>query len=204
LDVKNTAPDEPRTRLLLEEVYRRHKRSIVRLLRRHVVSDEVAENLFHEACRVALERLRSKGLADADRLPGFLYGTARRLAMADRRRALRRRTESDAAAIESFADPVADPDGAKEDSQLATLVRRLLDELPVERDRHVLVRLYLEERDREDICAEFGLTDEHLSRVLFRAKTRFREILERHGLQSLGSLLGLLLLASVVLIVSAG
>jgi RNA polymerase sigma-70 factor, ECF subfamily len=219
LDLQKTGAEEPQTErteavsaaaatpspasgLLLEQAYRHHKRSIVRLLRRHVESDEVAENLFHEACRVALERLLAKGIADADRLAGFLYGTARRLAYADRRRSLSRRTEADPEAVESFPDPAADPDSVREDDELAAIVRRLLAELPVERDRQLLMRLYLDERDKDEICAELGLTDEHFSRVLFRAKMRFRAVLERHGMPGLTSLLGMLMLACAVLIAS--
>ncbi|MGH8187296.1 MAG: sigma-70 family RNA polymerase sigma factor [Steroidobacteraceae bacterium] len=187
---------------LLEDVYRRHKRSIVRLLRRHVPSDEAAENVFHEACRVTYERLLGRGIRDSEHLAGFLYGTARRLARADRRRFDNSRTESNVAVLESLSDPAADVSIAREKDERAAAVRRLLQELPVERDRHVLVRLYLDERDKDEICAELGLSDEHFSRVLFRAKLRFRAILERHGIETLGPMLGLLLLACTVVVPS--
>jgi RNA polymerase sigma-70 factor, ECF subfamily len=188
----------------LEDVYRKHKRSIVRLLRRHVPSDEAAENLFHEACRVTYERLLGRGICDAERLAGFLYGTARRLALADRRRFDNSRTDANTSTLESLSDPAADVSVARENDERAAAVRRLLQELPVERDRHLLVRLYLDEGDKDEICAELGLSDEHFSRVLFRAKLRFRAILERHGVgvETLGPMLGLLLLSFTVLVLS--
>ncbi len=43
-----------------------------------------------------------------------------------------------------------------------------------ERDRMILRSLYLEGKDKEDICKEWGMTDAQFRVVLFRAKERFR------------------------------
>jgi len=43
-----------------------------------------------------------------------------------------------------------------------------------ERDRMILRSLYLEGRDKLDICKEWGMTDAQFRVVLFRAKERFR------------------------------
>jgi len=42
-----------------------------------------------------------------------------------------------------------------------------------ERDRVILRRLYLEGKEKEEICAEWGMTDAQFRVVLFRAKERF-------------------------------
>ncbi len=43
-----------------------------------------------------------------------------------------------------------------------------------ERDRMILRSLYLEGKDKEAICREWGMTDAQFRVVLFRAKERFR------------------------------
>ncbi len=43
-----------------------------------------------------------------------------------------------------------------------------------ERDRMILRCLYLEGKDKEEICNEWGMTDAQFRVVLFRAKERFR------------------------------
>jgi RNA polymerase sigma-70 factor, ECF subfamily len=43
-----------------------------------------------------------------------------------------------------------------------------------ERDRMILRSLYLDGKDKEDICREWGMTDAQFRVVLFRAKERFR------------------------------
>jgi RNA polymerase sigma-70 factor (ECF subfamily) len=45
-----------------------------------------------------------------------------------------------------------------------------------ERDRMILRQLYLEGRDKEDICSEWKMSDAQFRVVLFRAKERFRRV----------------------------
>jgi len=61
----------------------------------------------------------------------------------------------------------------------AEMVRRLIGELPTDRDRQLLLRFYVGEEDKERICADLGLDSLHFNRVLFRARQRFKELLER-------------------------
>ena len=72
-----------------------------------------------------------------------------------------------------------------ERAQWARVARMILDEMPTARDREVIVRFYLEDESREDICAALALSDEHFNRVIFRARNRFRALLERHGFAKL-------------------
>jgi RNA polymerase sigma-70 factor, ECF subfamily len=62
------------------------------------------------------------------------------------------------------------------------VVRRLLAELPVERDREILRRHYLSEESKDSVCHALGIDDAHFRRVLHRAKQRLRELLEAAGL----------------------
>jgi DNA-directed RNA polymerase specialized sigma24 family protein len=45
-----------------------------------------------------------------------------------------------------------------------------------ERDRMILRSLYLEGKEKEDICKEWGMSDAQFRVVLFRAKERFRRV----------------------------
>jgi DNA-directed RNA polymerase specialized sigma24 family protein len=47
-----------------------------------------------------------------------------------------------------------------------------------ERDRMILRCLYLEGKDKEEICREWRMTDSQFRVVLFRAKERFRRAYE--------------------------
>jgi RNA polymerase sigma-70 factor (ECF subfamily) len=54
-------------------------------------------------------------------------------------------------------------------------VRQLLSELS-DRDREILRRFYIEEEDKERICADLKLSSLHFNRVLHRARERYREL----------------------------
>ena len=55
------------------------------------------------------------------------------------------------------------------------LVRHVLDDLN-ERDRGLLQAVFLEERDKDEVCAELGVDRDYLRVLLHRAKGSFREM----------------------------
>lgn len=65
--------------------------------------------------------------------------------------------------------------------QLKTKVREILVDMPP-RDRDLLKAVFLDERDRDEVCREFGVDREYLRVLLFRAKQEFKtEYLKRIG-----------------------
>jgi DNA-directed RNA polymerase specialized sigma24 family protein len=83
--------------------------------------------------------------------------------------------------------------------QWATAARRMLEEMPVARDREVLVRFYLDDEDKGKICRELKLSEDHFNRVIFRARNRFRELVERRGFRKTD----LLTIAAIGLFISS-
>jgi RNA polymerase sigma-70 factor (ECF subfamily) len=55
------------------------------------------------------------------------------------------------------------------------------------------VRFYLNEESKESICADLGVTELQFNVILFRARERFRQLLENRGFRKL-DLLSLVLL----------
>jgi RNA polymerase sigma-70 factor (ECF subfamily) len=69
-------------------------------------------------------------------------------------------------------------------SQLKSKVREILLDLP-ERDRTLLKAVFLDERDRDEVCKEFGVEREYLRVLLHRAKQEFKtEYVKRIGIPS--------------------
>jgi RNA polymerase sigma-70 factor (ECF subfamily) len=60
----------------------------------------------------------------------------------------------------------------------AHVVRQILNRLP-ERDRRLLQSVLLEERNKDEVCAEFGITREYLRVLLHRAKQSFKSCYTR-------------------------
>ena len=150
------------------------------LLHREVTDPALAEDLCNETFRVVLERLRRQPLEDPGKLAAFLAQTARNLAMSDRRKALRRQTVTgEQQVIDHAAAEDADPSVALEMQTRAIAMRRVLEEMPNLRDRQLLVRFYLNDEDQAEICRDLHLTQVHFNRVIYRARERFRVLLDR-------------------------
>lgn len=65
--------------------------------------------------------------------------------------------------------------------QIKTKVREILLRLPV-RDRDLLKAVFLDERDRDEVCTQFGVDREYLRVLLHRAKQEFKvEYVKRVG-----------------------
>ncbi len=157
----------------------RYSRGLLYLLRRLGAPPELAEDLHQEAFRIVLERLRRQELEEPAGLVGFLHGTARNLVIAERRKTTRRRTDADPEGLEKVVHPAQGQLSSVLLEEEAAIVRRLIGELPTDRDRQLLLRFYVAEEEKENICADLGLDSLHFNRVLFRARHRFKELLVR-------------------------
>lgn len=162
----------------------RYGRGLLYLLRRRCGDNELALDLRQDTFRIAIEKLRAESIADPAKLAAFLRGIALNLLSAHHRKAARRATTPDSDSVEATADEGRGPYDNVSSAQAQAAVRSLLAELKTPRDREILTRFYLEDEDKDVICADLEIDGAHFSRVLFRAKQRFRELLteaERRG-----------------------
>jgi RNA polymerase sigma-70 factor (ECF subfamily) len=158
----------------------RLREGVLSVLRRELRDKALAEDLCNETFRIVLERLHEQPLEDPDKLAPYLAQTARFLARSDHRIAKRRRTVTgQQEAIEGFGDPEADPTAATQTEARAKAVRQVLMEIPNVRDREILVRVYLRDQDKQQVCRELGIHESHYRRVVFRARERFRALIEK-------------------------
>jgi len=143
-----------------------------------------AEDLTQETLHVVVERVRAHTIDDPRKVFAFAAATARNMALNAARKMLRQQTVVDSDLIDELAQNMeSEPSELSEadDRQLAQAVMTLLDELPTERDRDILVRFYLDGTDKQQLCQELGLSPKHFDRVLMRARTRLRTIVERRA-----------------------
>ena len=151
---------------------------VLALLRHELGNSILAEDLCNETFRIVLERLRERPLEEPDKLASYLAQTARNLAHTSKRVVRRQKTDTgQQSTIESLGDPAPDPAESSHADMLARAVRRLLAEIPNTRDREILVRTYLRDEDREEICRALGIDESHYRRVVSRARSRFRELI---------------------------
>lgn len=148
---------------------------LIRLkLRSRLNSKEAIEDVRQETFMRVLTLLRGKGgLRQPDRLGPFVNSVCNHVLFEHYRS--QKRTEA------SIDDEVEATIAGREPSALSLLeakdteqvVRQILNQLP-ERDRRLLQSVLLEERNKDEVCAEFGITREYLRVLLHRAKRSFK------------------------------
>ncbi len=82
---------------------------------------------------------------------------------------------------EDAAEPVdsgVTPDQAYVTGERKAQVRRILDDMP-EKDRELLRLVFLEEKDKDEVCKLFQVDRDYLRVLLHRAKSRFRAVLTK-------------------------
>ncbi len=150
------------------------------LLRRWTRDRDAADDLYQETLRLALEKIRRGEVRDPDRLAGFLRSLAKNLSTDHyRRESLRGGRETPLGAAFEPPDPAAGQLGSLLRQEKIAIVRRLLSELSLPRDREILVRFYLREEDKESIRLDLGLSRAEFNVVLFRARRRYQALFEQ-------------------------
>lgn len=178
-------------------------RPILLLLERHTSGRPEAQDLYQDTFRLALDKLRRGELREPERLAGFLASLARNLAIEFYRGVARRRTEADGERLEKVASARQSQLAELLDAEKKRVVRELLDEMRVDRDREILFRFYLAEEDKDVIARDFGIDSLQFNRILHRARQRYKEIVESRGgglrlVRSLaGAIVGVLLALAV-------
>jgi RNA polymerase sigma-70 factor, ECF subfamily len=86
-----------------------------------------------------------------------------------------RNTPLDEDEQEDIPASAPDPLGMFATQETETKVREILEQLP-ERDRRLLREVFLEERDKDEVCRDFGIDREYLRVLLHRAKQSFKSL----------------------------
>ena len=157
----------------------RYSNGLRYLLLRRTRDEQRAQDLLQDTFFIAITKLRDTDLDDPERLAGYLRGIAVRVALNAGRRQQREPYPMEVEAVAQIPDrePRQFDHVARE--QTLAAVHKLLKSMPMKRDREILTRFYVEDQDKEAICEALGLDSIHFNRVLFRAKKRFRKILEK-------------------------
>lgn len=162
------------------ELVARFSRGVRFLLLELTRDASVADDLHQETFRVLLPKLREGALREPDKLPGFVRALARNLFLAHVRRQRQQRLEPLVAGVEP-EDPAPSALEHVLRAEAARLVRDLLGELATPRDRAVLTRLYVAGQPKTRVCAELGLSAQHLNTIVHRARLRLRALAQRAG-----------------------
>lgn len=148
---------------------------LIRLkLRSRLSSREAIEDVRQETfARVLLVLRREDGLRNAERLGVFVNSVCNHVLQECYRSQKKNLSPLDEEPESVYVDVRPSPLNELETRDAARLVQQSLAEMP-ERDRSLLRSVLMEERDKDEVCAELGVTREYLRVLVHRAKQNFK------------------------------
>ena len=143
-------------------------------LRSRLHSPQAIEDVRQETFARVLAALRGGKIRQPERLGAYVNSMCNNILLEHYRASQRDSSIEDEEDQDFPAKPV-DLLGALAAKQMEEKVRELVDELP-ERDRRLLREVFLEERDKDDVCRDFGVDRDYLRVLLHRAKQSFKAL----------------------------
>ncbi len=156
-----------------EEHFVAYFSELIRLkLRSRLHSPQAIEDVRQETFTRIFAMLRRDGIRQPDRLGALVNSTCNNVLL-EHYRSSSRDTLMEEGQETEIPDASMDVVTAMEQQEMEDKVRQILDDLP-EKDRRILREVFLEERDKDQVCQDFGVDRNYLRVLLHRAKQTFK------------------------------
>jgi RNA polymerase sigma-70 factor, ECF subfamily len=146
-------------------------------LRSRLRSSQTVDDIRQETFVRVLKAVRTGGVRSAEGLGSFVNSICNNVLQEHYRSAARSVSAQDETPLDP-PDTSIDLDGMLVAKQTREQVRHTLSMLS-EKDRRLLRAIFFEEKDKDEICNEFGVDRDYLRVLLHRAKQSFRALYER-------------------------
>lgn len=143
-------------------------------LRSRLNSSQAIEDVRQETFSRVFAALRDGKIRQPDRLGAFVNSMCNNVLL-EHYRSNSRDDSLDDDDERDFPAAAVDVVGAIANQQMAEKVREILEQMP-ERDRRLLREIFLEERDKDEVCRDFGVDRDYLRVLLHRAKQSFKSL----------------------------
>jgi RNA polymerase sigma-70 factor (ECF subfamily) len=154
-------------------------------LRKALCSPQAVDDIRQETFLRVLHVLRQKnGLANPEKLGAFVNGVCRNV-LIEYYRSVSRHGPSPEPDVD-VAGPGPDPEAKCVNEERKRGVREILEQLPA-RDRKILRLVFMEEKEKDEVCRMCDVDRGYLRVLLHRAKNRFREGAAKTNAAALGS-----------------
>jgi RNA polymerase sigma-70 factor (ECF subfamily) len=147
-------------------------------LRSRLHSREAIEDVRQETFARFFGALREGKIQHPERLGAFVNSVCNNVLL-EHYRATARLSSLDDDEPKDFPAPAIDVLGMLAAKETEKRVREILEQLP-ERDRRLLREVFLEERDKDQVCRDFGVDREYLRVLLHRAKQSFKSVYKKN------------------------
>ena len=154
------------------------------MLRARYLTPERVDDVRQETFRRVIAALRRDGaIRQPERFGAFVNSICKNVLRENAREGVRNLAIQQDQSL--FGNKIADLESTLISEENKQQVRDILAELKP-RDRQVLRALFLEEKEKDEVCREFGVNRDYLRVLLYRAKVRFRSTFDMQPENSIG------------------
>ena len=125
--------------------------------------------------RVLSALRRDDGVRQPERLGAFVNSVCNNVLLEHYRSASQEAPGAEEEAAANIPDPALSAVDIIANREIQRKVRHILDELP-EKDRRLIKEIFLDERDKDEVCRDLGVDREYLRVLLHRAKKSFKSL----------------------------
>ena len=148
---------------------------------RMLASDEVEDLRQETLIRVFAALRKQGGVRQPERFGAFVNSICNNVLLEYYRSSAKNKPMDDSR--REIPDKVLDLEGMLVTKQSSERVRQIVEEMPA-RDRELLRAIFLEERDKDDVCQEFKVDRDYLRVLLHRAKDKFKVLYKKEQTQA--------------------
>jgi RNA polymerase sigma-70 factor (ECF subfamily) len=145
-------------------------------LRALMLSPDQVEDLWQETFIRVIANLRKGSIRQPERFGAFVNSICNRVLQEFYRSSAKNRPRKEAP--KDMPDKAVELEGMLITKQSAEQVHRIIDAMP-KRDRELLRAIFMEEKEKDTVCREFGVDREHLRVLTHRAKDKFKALYEK-------------------------
>lgn len=132
--------------------------------------DDARQETF---ARVFIALRKEDGIREPERLGAFVNSVCNNVLLEHYRSSTQEALRGDEDVEANIPDPAISVVDVIADREMQRKVRRVLDELD-EKDRRLIKEVFLDERDKDEVCRDLGVSREYLRVLLHRAKKSFK------------------------------
>lgn len=146
------------------------------------------EDIVQDSFMLVISKLQQGSVKNPNAILGFLRTTAIHIGYEYLRKDKKFTSALDQEMLEVIEDSKNDILSSIIWDDKIKYVKQVIDELKIPRDKDILISFYFNDKNKSDICKQMDLSSEHFDRVLYRARQRLKEIIEKRNNNSNGQI----------------
>lgn len=161
-----------------------HYQWLVIIVRQQFPYSDLYLDIVHDAFALAIDKLKAGEIDKLESIKYYLRTAAINIGFSYLRKDQKFRSDMNQDLIHMIHDS---GQSVMEDiswSETKTFVQEVMSDMTVKRDQEILQQFYLEDKDKLTVCQNLNISPDHFSRVLFRAKSRLKSLIEKKGQKS--------------------